>query len=134
MLRVSYIRRECNTRLRLDSIFSTPASVNNTSGIHDFSLAFVLLAFCFYRILTLGLLFLAGSGHIDSVLAGFMGEYLDQPACSIGEHSGSQSSCPRARLVHARIFGPVCLFDWRALRESELLSMGGEDLRGCWYP
>ena len=62
---------------------------------------FVFLAFCFYRILTLGFLFLAGSGHIDSVLAGFMGEYLDRP----------------------------CLFNWRALGKSELLSMG---VLGSW--
>ena len=57
--------------------------------------------FCLCRILTFLFLFLAGSGHIDSVLAGFMGEYLDQPACSIGEHSGSQSFRLRARRICA---------------------------------
>ena len=62
---------------------------------------FIFLAFYFYRILTFGFLFLAGSDHIDSVLARFMGEYLDQPAYSIGEHLGSQSFCPRARRLPA---------------------------------
>ena len=104
---VPYIRRESNTRLRLDSIFSIPALVKSASGVHDFNLAFVLLTFCFClcRILTFGFLFLAGSGHIDgagsTVFVGFMGEYLDRPACSIGEHSGSQSSCPGARRIRA---------------------------------
>jgi len=37
----------------------------------------MFLTFCFYRILTLGFLFLAGFCHIDSVLVRFMGEYLD---------------------------------------------------------
>jgi len=46
-------------------------------------------------------LFLAGSSHIDSVLAGFIGEYLDRPACSIGEYLGSESSCPWARRIRA---------------------------------
>jgi len=30
-----------------------------------------------------------------------MGEYLNQPACSIGEHSGSQNFFPRVRKIHA---------------------------------
>ena len=89
MPRVSYIRRESNTRLRLDSIFSIPVSVKSASGVHDFSLMFMFLAFCFYKILTLGFLFPIGSGHVDSVLAGFIGEYLDWPACTIDEHSGN---------------------------------------------
>jgi len=92
---------------------------------------------CLCRSLTLGFLFLAGSGSLMLVFCfftGFIGEYFDQPACSIGEHSGSQSSCPRARLVHGRIFRPTRLFNLRALGESELLSMGEEDPRGCWYP
>ena len=38
-----------------------------------------------------------------------MGEYFDQPACSIGEHSGNQSSCSWASLVHGRLFGPANL-------------------------
>ena len=61
--------------------------------------------FYFYRVLSSGFLLLAGSGHIDSVgssvFVGFMGEYLDRPACSIGEHSGSQSSCPWVRRIRA---------------------------------
>jgi len=82
-------------------------SVKFASGVHDFSLAFVLLTscFCLRRILTFGFLVLAGSGHIDgassSVFVGFMGEYLDRPACSSGEHSGSQSSYPWARRIRA---------------------------------
>ena len=50
-------------------------------------------------------MFLTGLGNIDgagsSVFAGLMGEYLDWPACSIGEHSGSQSFCLRARNIRA---------------------------------
>ena len=49
----------------------------------------------------MGFLFLAGPGHIDgassSVFSTSMREYLDWPACSIGEHSGNQSFCLRAR-------------------------------------
>ena len=104
-------RRESNTIPCLDSIFSIPASVKSVSRVYDFSLMFMLLAFCFYRIITLGFLFLAGSGHIDTVLAGFMGEYLDRPAFSIGEHSGSHNFCPRACRVHGRIFEPASLID-----------------------
>ena len=87
------------------SIFS--ALVNSACGVHDFSLTFAPQIFysCLRRILILGFLFLTGLGHIDgagfSFFAGFMGEYLDQPACSIGEHSGSQSSCLRARKIRA---------------------------------
>ena len=59
--------------------------------------------FCLCRILTFVFLLFAGSGHIDSacssVFAGFMGEYLDRLACSIGEHSGSQSFCLKARRI-----------------------------------
>jgi len=33
--------------------------------------------------------------------AWFIGEYLDRPACSIGEHSASQSFCPWARRIRA---------------------------------
>ena len=75
------------------------------SGVHDFSLVFVLLTFSFYlcRILTFWFLFLAGSGHINSagssVFVGFIGEYLDQLAYLIGEHSGSQSFCLRVRRI-----------------------------------
>jgi len=58
--------------------------------------------FCRHRILTL-IFFLIGLSHIEgagsSVFARFMGEYLNQPACSIGQHSGSQSFCPRARKI-----------------------------------
>jgi len=46
-------------------------------------------------------LFLTGFGHIVNVLAGFMGEYLDRPACSIVEHSGSQNSCQWVRRIYA---------------------------------
>ena len=64
---------------------------------------FVLLTscFCLCRILTSELLLLAGSGHNDGVLVGFIGEYLDRPAYSISEHSGSQNSCPWARRILA---------------------------------
>ena len=64
-----------------------------------------LPVFCLYRILTLGFSFLTGLGHIDragsSVFAEFIGEYLDRPARSIGEHSGSQNSYPWARKIRA---------------------------------
>ena len=43
--------------------------------------------------------YIGGTG--SSVFAGFMGEYLDWLACSIGEHSGSQSFCLRARKIRA---------------------------------
>jgi len=42
--------------------------------------------------------------------AWFMGDYFDQPACSIDEHSGSQSSCSWASLVHGRLFGSASPF------------------------
>ena len=48
-------------------------------------------------------LFLAGLGHIEgagsSVFATSIGGYLERPACSIGEHSGSQNFCPRVRKI-----------------------------------
>ena len=61
---------------------------------------------CLFRILTLGFLFLAGSGSLIlafCVFAGIMGEYLDRPDYSIGEHSGCQNSCPWARRIRAVI-------------------------------
>ena len=106
MPRVSIIRRESSIGLTFGSIFFIPASARFASRVHDFSPAFVLLAsgFCLCRILTLGFLFLIGSGSLTlvfHVFVRFMGEYLDRPACSIGEHSGSQSFCLRARKIRA---------------------------------
>jgi len=50
-------------------------------------------------------LFLAGSNHIDgagsSVFAASIRGYLEQPACSIGEHLESQNFCLRARKIRA---------------------------------
>ena len=53
----------------------------------------------------MGFLFLAGPGHIDgvgfSVFVTSIGEYLERPACSIGENLGSQNFCLRARKIRA---------------------------------
>ena len=65
-----------------------------------------LSIFYLCRILTLSFFF-AGPGHIDgvgsSIFVGFMREYLDRPACSIGEHSKNQSFYLRARKICAVI-------------------------------
>ena len=79
--------------MRLEFMTSAPRSCS------------LLLVFCLCRILTLEFLFLTGLGHIEgagsSVFVGSIGEYLDQPGCSIGEYSGSQSFCLRARKIRA---------------------------------
>jgi len=86
--------------------------------------------FCLYRILTLGFLFLGGLSHIDgagsSVFAGFMGEYLDRAACSIGEHSGSQSFCLRARKICAVVDTHQGLIGHDALVISRILPSHSE--------
>ena len=96
--RVFYLRRGSQTRLRSDLYWSTPHlkfAASTASGLQ-------LLPSCLNRILTLWFLASCRFWQLQSVFrifAGLLGEYFDQRACSIGEHSRNQSSCPGARRI-----------------------------------
>jgi len=126
MSRVWIVRCESNNGLHLNPHLLSPYLWDSRLKFLTSApcLCFWLPIFCLCRILTL-LFFLAGLGHIEgagsSVFAASIGGYLEQPACSIGEHLGSQSFCLRARKIRVVLDTPQDIIGHDAPVMSQIL-------------